>query len=215
MASSDDEHSSEANSTNYAGLVFSTHDQFNPHDKPPLGLKLDITPELQNQIQAKIDEDAANASAAGASSSATNTASASTSTANEKFEASTFPATLLKIGTWEYVPRNEIDLEVKFDFSERKIHWEFLKDDLKHKVEFSWDDITSLKGDFPENGSESLTIMLDKQPNCQPSFDFTARQEERLPLKHYVECSSGVLNEHFEKLKQCDRRLALLSQQLE
>ncbi|XP_051150555.1 uncharacterized protein LOC127264979 [Andrographis paniculata] len=162
-----------------------------------------------------------NASAAPSSTAATvdNTStasvSASTSTANNKLEASTFPATLLKISVWKYVPRNEHDLEVKFDFTGRKILWELLKDGLKYRREVLWDDIIGLKGDFPENGPDSLIVVVDKQPKWQPNSNSTTDEQESLRVKHYLEFSHGVLKEHFKKLIKCDARLAHLSLQPE
>ncbi|XP_051150349.1 uncharacterized protein LOC127264850 [Andrographis paniculata] len=210
----------QSRSQNSDGLVLPRRDQFDPKGELPLELNLDITPQLLNLIQLKLDEDD-NASAFAPKAKI---ASATTSTANDKLKASTFSAKLLRIGTWKYESRYQCDLVVKLYFAKRKLVWEFLEDGLKRKIEILWDNITGLKGDFPKNKPGRFTIMLDKVPNFfrennpqprkhtvwEPSSDITDGQAS-VDLKHYIECSPGVLNSHFEKLIRCDARLAQLS----
>ncbi|KAI3793115.1 hypothetical protein L1987_35729 [Smallanthus sonchifolius] len=147
---------------------------------------------------------------------------------NEKFKASNFPAALLKIGNWEWVSKYEGDLVGKCYFAKQKLIWEVLDGKLKSKIEIQWGDIVGLKANCPDNGPGTLTIVLGKQPRFykeidpqprkhtiwQPTSDFTGGEASTC-WKHYLQCSQGVLNKHYEKLIQCDTRLNFLSQQVD
>ncbi|KAI3800074.1 hypothetical protein L1987_35382 [Smallanthus sonchifolius] len=146
----------------------------------------------------------------------------------EKLKASNFPAALLKIGNWEWVSKYEGDLVGKCYFGKQKLIWEVLDGRLKNKIEIQWGDIVGLKANCPGNGPGTLTIVLGKQPLFfreidpqprkhtiwQPTSDFTGGEASTC-WQHYLQCSQGVLNKHYEKLIQCDTRLNFLSQQVD
>jgi hypothetical protein len=200
--------------------------QFNPLDEPsPLGLRLRKTPSLLDLIQMRLSE--GNASKTGADAkkvNKTNVASAPT----DKLKASNFPASLLKIGTWEYKSRYEGDLVAKCYFAKHKLVWEVLDGGLKNKLEIQWSDIMAIKATNPDDGPGTLDVVLSRQPlffretNPQPrkhtlwqaTSDFTGGQAS-LHRRHYLQCPQGLLGKHFEKLIQCDPRLNFLSQQAE
>ncbi|KAI7724969.1 hypothetical protein M8C21_011190, partial [Ambrosia artemisiifolia] len=74
--------------------------QYNPLDEPsPLGLRLRKSPSLLELIQMKLSEGSA-ASKLGSDSKRGNK-NTTASAATDKLKASNFPASLLKIGTWE------------------------------------------------------------------------------------------------------------------
>lgn len=74
--------------------------QFNPLDEPsPLGLRLRKSPSLLDLIQMRLSE--GNASKIGSDVKKGNKSTAAASAATDKLKASNFPASLLKIGTWE------------------------------------------------------------------------------------------------------------------
>lgn len=75
--------------------------QYNPLEEPsPLGLKLRKSPSLLELIQMRISQ--ANSSKAAATTSKKDQKGTSSSSANsEKLKASNFPASILRIGTWE------------------------------------------------------------------------------------------------------------------
>lgn len=73
--------------------------QYNPLDEPsPLGLRLRKSPSLLELIQMRLSQ--GNNSKAGATVKKEQKGGASTSS-NDKLKASNFPATILRIGTWE------------------------------------------------------------------------------------------------------------------
>ncbi|KAI3444055.1 hypothetical protein Pfo_000720 [Paulownia fortunei] len=207
---------------------------YNPLDEPsPLGLRLRKSPSLLDLIQMRLSQ------GSGASISVTPSEIADSgckkdvkgttaSSANDKLKASNFPASLLRIGSWEYVSRYEGDLVAKCYFAKHKLVWEVLEGGLKSKIEIQWSDIMALKADCPDNGPGNLTIVLARQPvfyretNPQPrkhtlwqaTTDFTDGQAS-INKQHYIQCPPGVLNKHYEKLIQCDMRLSILSQQPE
>lgn len=202
--------------------------QFNPLDEPsPLGLRLRKSPSLLDLIQMRLAE-GNSSSKIGADSKKGNKSIAASSTATDKLKASNFPASLLKIGTWEYKSRYEGDLVAKCYFAKHKLVWEVLDGGLKNKIEIQWSDIMALKATYPDDGPGTLDVVLTRQPlffretNPQPrkhtlwqaTSDFTGGQAS-LHRRHYIQCPQGLLGKHFEKLIQCDPRLNFLSQQSE
>ncbi|KAL8256833.1 hypothetical protein R6Q59_028874 [Mikania micrantha] len=196
----------------------------NPLDEPsPLGLRLRKTPSLLDLIQMRLSE--------GNASSKTVVhvkKDCKTTTATDKLKASNFPASLLKIGSWEYASKHEGDLVAKCYFAKHKLVWEVLDGGLKNKIEIQWSDIISLKATYPDDGPGTLDIVLSRQPlffretNPQPrkhtlwqaTSDFTDGQAS-LHKRHILQCPQGLLGKHYEKLIQCDPRLNFLSQQKE
>ncbi|KAL8243516.1 hypothetical protein R6Q59_009774 [Mikania micrantha] len=201
--------------------------QFNPLDEPsPLGLRLRKSPSLLDLIQMRLAE--GNACSKIGSSDAKKGNKTVTASATDKLKASNFPASLLKIGTWEYKSRYEGDLVAKCYFAKHKLVWEVLDGGLKNKIEIQWSDIMALKATYPDDGPGTLDVVLTRQPlffretNPQPrkhtlwqaTADFTGG-EASLHRRHYLQCPQGLLGKHFEKLIQCDPRLNFLSQQSE
>ncbi|KAL9681715.1 hypothetical protein QQ045_013502 [Rhodiola kirilowii] len=202
--------------------------QYNPLDEPsPLGLKLRKSPSLLELIQTHLAHGKTSKSVnSGETISYDNKEGKSSASSSDKLKASNFPASLLKIGNWEYQSRYEGDLVAKCYFAKHKLVWEVLDAGLKSKIEIQWSDITGLKADCPESGESSLKLVLARQPlffretNPQPrkhtlwqaSFDFT-NGEASVNRVHFVKFSQGMLHKHFEKLIQCDSRLNFLSRQ--
>ncbi|XP_042506473.1 uncharacterized protein LOC122082770 isoform X2 [Macadamia integrifolia] len=205
--------------------------QYNPLDEPsPLGLRLRKSPSLLDLIQIRLSHSNNASSVTNANLDVGNKDSkgAAVPGATDKLKASNFPASLLRIGTWENVSRYEGDLVAKCYFAKHKLVWEVLQGGLKSKIEIQWSDIMAIKANCPENGPGTLDIVLSRQPlffketNPQPrkhtlwqaTSDFTGGQAS-LHRRHFLQCPQGLLNKHFEKLIQCDPRLNLLSQQPE
>lgn len=200
--------------------------EYNPLDEPsPLGLRLRKSPSLLELIQMKLSE--SSSSKSGARAQRRKEPKASTSAASgDKLKASNFPASVLKIGTWEYKSRYEGDLVGKCYFAKHKLVWEVLDGGLKNKIEVQWSDIMALKATYPDDSHGTLDVVLARKPmffretNPQPrkhtiwqaTSDFTGGQAS-IHRRHYLECPQGLLGKHFEKLIQCDPRLHFLSRQ--
>ncbi|KAH0993237.1 hypothetical protein GBA52_004720 [Prunus armeniaca] len=208
--------------------------QYNPLDEPsPLGLRLRKSPSLLELIQMKLAQGGASTTGAVQSENASSAvkkeskATAAVGT-TDKLKASNFPASLLRIGGWEYKSRYEGDLVAKCYFAKHKLVWEVLEGGLKSKIEIQWSDIMALKANCPDDGPGTLTVVLARQPlffretNPQPrkhtlwqaTADFTDGQAS-IHRQHFLQCPQGLLNKHFEKLIQCDTRLCFLSRQPE
>ncbi|KAM7252671.1 hypothetical protein ACFE04_008180 [Oxalis oulophora] len=207
-----------------------SHSQYNPLDEPsPLGLRLRKSPSLLDLIQMRLSQGSAPSNSnkvdlVGAVKVEGNKAGGTI----DKLKASNFPASILRIGRWEYKSRYEGDLVAKCYFAKHKLVWEVLDGGLKSKIEVQWSDIMGLKANIPENGPATLNVVLSRQPlffretNPQPrkhtlwqgTSDFTDGQAS-LHRQHFLQCPNGMLNKHFEKLIQCDLRLNYLSHQPE
>ncbi|CAN4086493.1 unnamed protein product [Withania somnifera] len=198
--------------------------QYNLLDEPsPLGLRLRKSPSLLDLIQMKLSQ--GNNSKVGNQGKKEQKGS---SGSVEKLKASNFPATILRIGSWEYKSRYEGDLVAKCYFAKHKLVWEVLDGGLKNKIEIQWSDIMGLKANYPDDGPGTLDVVLARQPlffretNPQPrkhtlwqaTSDFTGGQAS-IHKRHYLQCAQGLLGKHFEKLILCDPRLNFLSQQPE
>ncbi|CAM8914468.1 unnamed protein product [Rhodiola kirilowii] len=204
--------------------------QYNPLDEPsPLGLKLRKSPSLLDLIQMQLAHGKTGKPAAsGETISSDHKEGKSSASSSDKLKASNFPASLLKIGNWEYQSRYEGDLVSKCYFAKHKLVWEVLDAGLKSKIEIQWSDIMGLKADCPETGESSLKVVLARQPlffretNPQPrkhtlwqaTSDFT-NGEASVNRLHFLRFPQGMLHKHFEKLIQCDSRLNHLSRQPE
>ncbi|KAF1867127.1 hypothetical protein Lal_00049555 [Lupinus albus] len=222
----------EGNASNDTSL--SSPSQFNILDEPsPLGLRLRKSPSLLDLIQMKLSQGStliANTQNKNSSSGVKKESrgGAAISGPSDRLKASNFPASLLKIGSWEFKSIYEGDLVAKCYFAKHKLVWEVLEGALKSKIEVQWSDITALKANCPDNGPSSLTVVLARQPlffretNPQPrkhtlwqaTSDFTDGQASKHRV-HILQCAQGVLTKHFEKLIQCDKRLNYLSRQPE
>ncbi|KAL5699881.1 hypothetical protein ACHQM5_030714 [Ranunculus cassubicifolius] len=190
----------------------------------PLGLRLRKTPSLLDLIQIRLshgDQPNPNPNPLGNNDHLP-------SSGTDKLKASNFPASLLRIGTWEYASHHEGDLVAKCYFAKQKLVWEVLQSGLKSKIEIQWSDIMVLKASYPDDGPGTLDIVLARRPlffretNPQPrkhtlwqaTSDFTSGQAS-IHRRHFLQCPHGLLNKHFEKLIQCDPRLNLLSRRPE
>ncbi|XP_044496760.1 uncharacterized protein LOC123219090 [Mangifera indica] len=195
---------------------------YNPLEEPsPLGLNLKKSPSFLDLIQTKLSEENANLRKRKCKGSVV-------SASNDKLKASNFPASLLRIGTWEYKSRYEGDLVGKCYFAKHKLVWEVLDGGLKNKIEIQWSDIVAIKATYSDEGPETLDVVLARQPlffretNPQPrkhtlwqsTSDFTGGQAS-IHRQHFLMCPQGFLVKHFEKLIHCDPRLNFLSQQPE
>ncbi|KAL4566748.1 hypothetical protein LXL04_030871 [Taraxacum kok-saghyz] len=200
--------------------------QFNPLDEPsPLGLRLRKSPSLLDLIQMRLAE-GNSSSKIQTDAKKANKITAAASAATDKLKASNFPASLLKIGTWEYKSRYEGDLVAKCYFAKHKLVWEVLDGGLKNKIEIQWSDIMDINATYPDDGPGTLDVVLTRPPlffretNPQPrkhtlwqaTSDFTNGQAG-IHRRHFLQCPQGLLGKHFEKLIQCDPRLNYLSQQ--
>ncbi|KAF8025269.1 hypothetical protein BT93_F2187 [Corymbia citriodora subsp. variegata] len=194
----------------------------NPLSEPsPLGLRLKKSESFVELVQMKLTQE--------------HTLKSSTSgnkthkgVATDKLKASNFPASVLKIGTWEYRSRYEGDLVAKCYFAKHKLVWEVLDGALKNKIEIQWSDIVAIKANYSSEGNDNLDVVLARQPLFfretnpqprkhtlwQPTSDFTNSQAS-MHRHHFLQCPQGLLGRHFEKLVQCDPRLYFLSQQPE
>ncbi|KAJ4718678.1 ATP-dependent DNA helicase [Melia azedarach] len=197
---------------------------YNPLEEPsPLGLRLKKTPSFLDLIEMKLSQENAS-KLVNLSKKRGNAVSAPA----DKLKASNFPASLLKIGSWEYTSRYEGDLVGKCYFAKHKLVWEVLDGGLKNKIEIQWSDIVAIKASYPEDAPGTLDVVLARQPlffretNPQPrkhtlwqaTADFTGGQAS-IHRRHFLICPPGMLGKHFEKLIQCDPRLNFLSQQPE
>ncbi|KAH0894868.1 hypothetical protein HID58_057297 [Brassica napus] len=199
----------------------------------PLGLSLRKSPSLLDLIQMRLTQ--SGDPKAGGSGVVKQESKCITAGSNlgpgsiEKLKASNFPATVLKIGQWEYKSRYEGDLVAKCYFAKHKLVWEVLERGLKSKIEIQWSDIVGLKANCPEKGPGTLTLLLSRQPlffretNPQPrkhtlwqaTSDFTTDGQASTYRKHFLQCAEGIMNKHLEKLVQCDHRLLYLSREPE
>ncbi|GAB2291531.1 hypothetical protein Dimus_025784 [Dionaea muscipula] len=227
-------HSSVPDHRSSAGndLLTLSPSQYNPLDEPsPLGLRLRKSPSLLELIQMRLSQ--GNASKLGSEPDDNVNLKEKSSTKGtagpaDKLKAANFPASLLKIGGWEYASRYEGDLVAKCYFAKHKLVWEILDGGLKSKIEIQWSDIMGLKANISEDGPATLTVVLVRQPlffretNPQPrkhtlwqaTADFTDGHAS-LHRQHFLQVPHGLLNKHFEKLIQCDARLNFLSLQPE
>ncbi|KAL0359891.1 UNVERIFIED_CONTAM: hypothetical protein Sangu_0838500 [Sesamum angustifolium] len=144
--------------------------QYNPLDEPsPLGLRLRKSPSLLDLIQMRLSQESSpsvsvTSSEVADSGNKKDVKGSTASSANDKLKASNFPASLLRIGSWEYVSRYEGDLVAKCYFAKHKLVWEVLEGGLKSKIEIQWSDITALKADYSDNAPGTLTIVDAASP---------------------------------------------------
>ncbi|XP_042415543.1 uncharacterized protein LOC122004774 [Zingiber officinale] len=191
----------------------------------PLGLRLRKSPSIHMMLsQSKAGKNLRVTSSKGSKVGVKSNSASSSSLS--KIKASHFHASLLRIGTWEFVTRYEGDLMAKCYFAKRKLLWEFLEGGVKSKIEFHWSDITAIKAVFFDGGHGALDIVLarpplffreiDPQPRkhiqWQATQDFT-NDQAHIHRRHLLQCPQASLSKNFEKLINCDPHLKLLSQQ--
>ncbi|KAE8660192.1 hypothetical protein F3Y22_tig00116958pilonHSYRG00258 [Hibiscus syriacus] len=145
---------------------------------------------------------------------------------SNKLKAENFLISMLGIGSWQRVSRNDGELVGKCYFAKRKLVWEFLENGLKSKIEIQWSDILSLKAVSNEDQPGILELELNQPPvfyheiDPQPRkhtqwrmvSDFTGGQAPTY-RRHYLEFPPGVIDRPLEKLLGYDHRLRMLSRQ--
>ncbi|KAL6978297.1 hypothetical protein U1Q18_019966 [Sarracenia purpurea var. burkii] len=192
-------------------------------DKSPLGLTLSKTPSFINLIEMKLNQAMSKSSPIGKHQSK-NMDVFVPQPMSEKLKASNFLVLSLRIGSWERISKHEGDLVTKCYYAKRKIVWEVLDGGLKNKIEIQWSDIEAIRATTYEDEPGILEIQLKQPPlffretNPQPrkhtlwqqTSDFTGGQAP-ICRRHYVEFPPGTLDKHYDKLLQCDGRLADLS----
>ncbi|KAB1200159.1 hypothetical protein CJ030_MR0G007931 [Morella rubra] len=144
---------------------------------------------------------------------------------SQKFKASNFSASSLRIGSWKEVPVRQDGLVAKCYYSKKTFVWEILKGGLKSKIEIQWSNIIGIRASIVEGRRAILEFELNEQPTFfketvpvprrhtiwNVSQDFTDGQA-LIYRRHYAEFPPGVLNKHYETLLKCDSRLLKLSE---
>ncbi|KAL4378425.1 hypothetical protein GQ457_02G036890 [Hibiscus cannabinus] len=143
-----------------------------------------------------------------------------------KMKAENFLISLLRIGSWQRVSRNDGDLVGKCYFAKRKLVWEFLESGLKSKIEIQWSDILSLKAVSLEGQPGILELELTEPPSFYHEIDPQPRKHTQWRMatdftggqaptyrRHYLEFPPGALDRPLEKLLSYDHRLRMLSRQ--
>ncbi|KAH9318797.1 hypothetical protein KI387_020566, partial [Taxus chinensis] len=211
---------------------FTQYVSFNPlEESSPLGLTLKKTPSFLDLIEMKLSQGdwvvpAAVNNPDQYAMQNKDANSIALQATGEKLKASNFPASFLRIGSWERISRHEGDLVAKCYYAKRKLVWEVLECGLKSKIEIQWSDITSLKASYQDSGPGTLEIEVSRAPMfCretnpqprkhtlwQPTSDFTGGQAS-ICRRHILQFNQGILKKHYEKILQCDHRLNLLSKE--
>ncbi|XVF41773.1 hypothetical protein PTKIN_Ptkin01aG0307100 [Pterospermum kingtungense] len=197
---------------------------------PGLGLKLSESPSFEDKLDQLIQGQSSSYGDQEIYAYNTNygyaTEKATSKDNLQKMKAENFPISLLKIGSWQRVSRNEGDLVAKCYFAKRKLVWEFLENGLKSKIEIQWSDILSFKAVIQEDQPGVLDIELNQPPafyreiDPQPrkhtqwrmASDFTGGQAPVI-RRHHLEFPPGAIDRPLEKLLRCDSRLFQLSRQ--
>uniref|UniRef100_A0ACD5UQZ6 Uncharacterized protein n=1 Tax=Avena sativa TaxID=4498 RepID=A0ACD5UQZ6_AVESA len=144
---------------------------------------------------------------------------------SQKLQASSFQASVLTIGDWEWKSRYQGDLVAKFYFANRKVVWEMLVKGLKSKIEIKFSEICALRISCPKDLPGTLDITVSGEPqffrettprpykctSWHVTTDFTGGRAGN--LRHILECDSGIMDKHIANLLSEDHRLYLLSQE--
>ncbi|AES74800.2 uncharacterized protein [Medicago truncatula] len=141
-----------------------------------------------------------------------------TLTANKTITHVCFLATLLKIGRFEFMPRNEVNLVAHCYFEHQKFLWGMLdkSTNIKYKIEIMWQDISAIRIVDEDKKPGILEIELIKVPTFyhhinsmwESSQDFTDGHAA-ICRRHYLEFPPKV---NFKKLLQSNKHLLELSQ---
>ncbi|KAK8633547.1 hypothetical protein V6N13_014392 [Hibiscus sabdariffa] len=189
---------------------------------PVLGLKLSQTPSFLEKVDQLFngEEQANNSSMADGKPKENALQHAN------KMKAENFLISLLRIGSWQRVSRNDGDLVGKCYFAKRKLVWEFLENGLKSKIEIQWSDILSLKAVSLEGQSGILELELSEPPSFYHEIDPQPRKHTQWRMasdftggqaptyrRHYLEFPPGALDRPLEKLLCYEHRLRMLSEQ--
>ncbi|KAK3418715.1 hypothetical protein EUGRSUZ_H03288 [Eucalyptus grandis] len=142
----------------------------------------------------------------------------------EQLKVARVPATLIRIGSWQFASEHEGDLVAKFFFATEILAWEVLMNGIQYKMEIRWSDISSIRATIEENKPGILEIELHWSPtfyretNQQPrdhsnwisADDFTGGQAPTCG-RHYLEFPPAALGRAYVRLLSSDRRLLELS----
>ncbi|GMP39987.1 hypothetical protein CsSME_00010616 [Camellia sinensis var. sinensis] len=172
-SSSQDFHNPVYNNSASKRMKIFSESNHQKEETSPLGLTLRKTPSFVNLVEMKLSQ------ARGSSSSIDGYRAKMDDSQPivEKLKASNFPASLLKIGTWERLSKHEGDLIAKSYYAKKKIVWEVLEGPLKSKIEIQWSEIEAIRATIRDNEPGILEIEL-KQP---PQF---FRETNPQPRKH-------------------------------
>ncbi|OMO86269.1 hypothetical protein CCACVL1_09666 [Corchorus capsularis] len=200
---------------------------------PALGLKLSRTPSFMDKLErlarkqnSRAHDHHQEVANYNSGNYATTTKVKSSKDISNKLKAENFSISLLKVGSWQRVTRNEGDLIAKFYFAKRKLVWEILEKGLKSKIEIQWSEILSLKAILLEDRPGILQIELNQPPSFHHEIDPQPRKHTQWRMasdftggqaltfrRHYLEFPCGVLDKPLEKLLSCDSRLFQISRQ--
>ncbi|KAK3031240.1 hypothetical protein RJ639_036895 [Escallonia herrerae] len=196
--------------TAYKRIRLSPHPQQvdSSEETSPLGLTLSKTPDFLNLVEMKLSQ--ARRKKRQAAEHESRMVDFVSQPMSEKLKASNFTASLLKIGSWERVSRNEGDLVAKCYYAKKKFVWEVLEGALKSKIEIQWSDISAIRAIIRDDEPGVLELEVDYL-----AFHFdphTLVMELLFYRRHHALFPAGSLDKHYEKLLQCDHRLLMLSQ---
>ncbi|XP_057735373.1 uncharacterized protein LOC130950799 [Arachis stenosperma] len=195
---------------------------------PSLRLTLTITPSLVQEIEEKVNGGSVYDDVVEIRTSSPSPSSPCheplINKVENKLKAVHLPVCSLAIGCYLIEAQYPAHLVAKFYFSKRKLVWEILDKGLKHKIEIQWENISAIQASIQENKPGHLEIELDRVPffygetTPQPkkhtvwsaSPDFTGGYASKY-RRHSLQFPPGVLDQHYVKLLQLDRRLLELS----
>ncbi|XP_022968779.1 uncharacterized protein LOC111467912 [Cucurbita maxima] len=123
-------------------------------------------------------------------------------------------ALFLRVGSWQVVPKNDGDLVLKFDYRNKKVTWEIVREGpSKHKIEIDWSNIIGIEAAIEDHRQGILQLELQKpprfykeiesKPHKQPKWadesDFTDGRAS-LNRRYFAVFSPGVLGTHYKRL---------------
>ncbi|KAG6523572.1 hypothetical protein ZIOFF_013433 [Zingiber officinale] len=108
-----------------------------------------------------------------------------------KINASNFPTSLLRIGTWKCVSRYEGDLVAKCYFAKHKLVWEVLEGGLKCKIEFHCS-LLQLRKYFLKT---LLSKNFEKLIDCDPQLKILSQQPDIILESPYFNPQYSVLED--------------------
>ncbi|XWS64451.1 hypothetical protein CRYUN_Cryun05aG0004900 [Craigia yunnanensis] len=196
------------------------------HTLPDLGLKLSTTPSFLDKLDQLVQAQNFNSGDQANFNYDYAKGTAKSKDILQKIKAENFPISLLRIGSWQRVSKNEGDLVAKCYFAKRKLVWEFLENGLKSKIEIQWSDILSLRAVMLQDQPGILEIELNQPPSFHHEIDPQPRKHTQWRMvsdftggqaltfrRQHIEFPSGALDKPLEKLLRCDSRLFQLSRQ--
>ncbi|XP_072975966.1 uncharacterized protein [Typha angustifolia] len=191
----------------------------------PLGLSLTKTPSLLDSVHKILNQENVDVPSNSRQTTKSRGPIVPKDDPKDDRKAVNFPAKLIMIGPWKMRSRNQGDIVVKFYIAKEKLLWEILQDGLKKKIQFLWDDISTISAVFLNEKGSNLEVELKRQPAFyqeidplprRPTYwetvkDFTNGSASKW-RRHYLEFDKGVLEKHYEKLLRHNPPLLALSQ---